>query len=252
MASREHGPGGPPGQPALVRPEQVRAHVPDLPGWPQSASALLGWLRERITQEQLLAIAGMDPFGAPGHLRILTAIWKSGRVPRMLEFEPGEALRLYQWPPRANADPLALAFCCTLLCISPSVYDDGDNASYAAPLAASCLALGGEAPVLAEQLMAWRGPDPVALLALAVLRTATDPGDPRLPSLLRTLAGAAAEPETLPWQLRTRLAAAMTGGHRRDWRDLVTAYLEPRRAASPDIDRLLTGLRAQSRQKRGQ
>lgn len=172
------------------------------------------------------------------------SIWKSGRVPPVLEFDPCEPLRMYQRHPGENADPLGLAFCRTLLCVSPSTYGDTPP-DFAVPLVESCLALGGEAPVLAERLMAWLAvsepsdvvglhdehgcPDPVALLALALLRTAADPDDVRLPSVVRAVTDAVTRPDTLPWHLRDRA-------------DLARSLLAPRRSTSPDIERLLAAL----------
>ncbi len=230
-----------------------------LPDWPQSASSLFDRLRKRITREHLLNIASIDPFGAHLHFPILVKFWASGRVPATLGFEPGEALRLRRWG-GPDVDQISLAFCCTLLCISAD--DTGGNvdpASFIAPLVDSCLTLGDDMPVLAEQLLAWRAVtepadvaaygssdgclDPVALFALLLLRAAADPHDVRLPGLVDTLAGAFGQSDTSPWHEYDAVRAAVsTGGHARTWRRLVTTVLTPLRPTWPSVDRLVTAL----------
>lgn len=144
----------------------------------------------------------------------------------------------------------------TLLCISST----GDHpvdvpADIAAPLVESCLALGGDAPALAEQLLAWRAvsepaatgtvredygcPAPVALLALIVLRAAADPGDARLADPARTVADASREPGALPGPFGDWISDVKTGGHAQTWRNLITTVLAPGRGTCPDVDRLV-------------
>jgi hypothetical protein len=240
----------------LVRPQQARVVVRHLPGWPQSASALLDWIRERLTRNHLLSIANSDPFGAHEHFPTLVEIWMSGRVPALLTFDPGEALRLYRWSCGPDIDHVSRALCCTLLSISSDEDDFFDDV--AAPLVDSCLAIGGDAPALAEQLLAWRAvseppnrakpgedhgcPDPVALLALVLLRIAADPDDARLPDLARTVADAFTPPGGPPWHVRDRVPEVMAGGHARTWQHLVTTVLAPWRPTRPDINRLVTAL----------
>lgn len=241
----------------LVRPEQARVVVRELPGWPvpaaDSASALLDWVRERITRVRLLTIVDQDPFGAHAHFPILVKIWMSGRVPPVMPFEPGEALRLYRWSTGTGLDHVSRVFCCTLLCISAA---DDDLAGIAGSLVDSCLALGGAAPGLAGQLLAWRavseppgtakvgedraGPDPVALLALVLLRSAADPDDARLATLDRLVADAFTDPDTRPW--RDSVSPDLTGPHAQTWQRLIGTVLGPRRTASPDVDRLVAAL----------
>jgi hypothetical protein len=57
----------------LIPPQQTRLTVHDLPGWPQSASALFDRLNGQITRSHLLRIAGHDPFGAHLHLADIAA-----------------------------------------------------------------------------------------------------------------------------------------------------------------------------------
>lgn len=221
---------------ALVAPEDTRVVVRELAGWPLSASALFDRLNDQITREQLLQIASSDPFGAHLHFPILVRIRLSGRVPAKLAFDPGEALRLTRWGDGPDVDHLVRAWCCTLLVIAPDGSND-DLVTVAAHLAESCLALGGDLPQLAEQLLAWRAvtedpdsvrqfgkdggcADPVALLALLLLRAATNPADTRLVGLAQTLADTFAGP--LP----------------RPWRHLIDTILTPLRPVHPDLDRL--------------
>ncbi len=233
--------------------ERVRVVVRDLPGWPQSASALLDWVLARITRLDLLHIADDDPFGAHKHFPILVKIWMSRRVPPMLSFNPGEALELYRWSSGPRVDHLGRALCCTLLCISGGTYiDDHDPASIVPALVESCLALGGDAPALAAQLLAWYAvsepasqlypsvhrypPHPVALLGLVVLAAVADPDDPRLADLVAAVADAFTEPDT-GREVPQVLANAC--GHADTWLRLFTTILEPWRAARPDVDRLV-------------
>ncbi len=231
--------------------------VRDLPGWPLSASALFDRLNERITRHRLLWIAESDPFGARAHFPILAGIRLSGRTPPSLEFDPGEALRLTRWDAEPNVDHVARAWSCALLVIAPGGTDELDEA--AAQLVASCLALGDGLPDLAERLLAWRAvseepvvaaglgtepgpPDPVALLALMLLRVATDPGDPRLPDLIRTVADAAVARRESPAAWDAGLAGLMSTVSRRHWRALIDEILAPLRPAHPDVDRLVVAL----------
>lgn len=224
----------------LVPPEETRVVVRELPGWPVSASALLDGLNARIGRQQLLGIAGSDPFGAHLHFPFLVRIRLSGQVPPKLAFDPGEALRLTRSGDGPGIDHLARAWCCTLLTIAPDGSND-DLHTVAGHLTESCLALGGDLPQLAEQLLAWRAvtedpdivrqrgeddgrADPVALLALLLLRAATNPADARLVGLAHTLADTFAAP--LP----------------RPWRRLINTILTPLRPAHPDLDRLANAL----------
>lgn len=233
----------------LVAPSETRVVVGRLPGWPISPAALFERLNARITREQLLRIAAADPFGAHRHFPILARVRVSGRVPARLEFDPGEALRLTRWGPTGpDTDHLARAWCCALLVIySDTVTEVG------AQLVESCLALGDDAPELAEQLLAWRAiseqpdtaarrldgqgrSDPVALLALLLLRMSADPTDVRLPGLARTIADAfttSDEPRGL--------AGSVSATH---WADLVDTILTPLRPTNADLDRLAAALRA--------
>ncbi|WP_203932617.1 hypothetical protein [Virgisporangium ochraceum] len=226
---------------ALVAPGNTRVVVRELPGWPLSASALFDRLNGRITREQLLRIASSDPFGAHLHFPVLVRIRLSGQVPPRLAFDPGEALRLTGWSDRPGVDHLARAWCCTLLTIAPG--GDDDLVTVAAKLVESCQVLGGDLPELAGQLLAWRAAtedpdiarlpgrdhgraDPVALLALLLLRAATDPTDTRLVDLARTLADSDAPAVPMP----------------RPWRRLIDTILTPLRPTHPDLDRLADAL----------
>jgi hypothetical protein len=223
-----------PGKARLVPPERARRVTCRLDGWPASASALLDLLNRRLARRQVLGIASWDPFGADEHFPVLAKIWASGRVPDRLGFHPGEALRLARWSTGPTVDHLARAWCCAVLCISP---DDTDQlADVVAPLVESCLAIGGEAPEAAEQLLVWRAtsavpgqvgpaaPDPVALLAVLLLGTATDPGDARLPALCDTVATAIAGPPRGSWHEAPARQVA-TCGSAPLWRHLIGSIL---------------------------
>lgn len=230
--------------------------VRELADWPLSTSALFDRLNGQITREQLLWIAGHDPFGAHLHFPILVRVRLSGRVPAKLAFDPGEALRLTRWGSGPDVDHLARAWCCTLLVIAA---DDDELGEVAAQLAESCLALGGDLPQLAERLLAWRAvtedpdvarqrgedhgcADPVALLTLLLLRAATDPADARLVGLAQTLAGALAAPQQWPWPWREDLRRLTRSTSARHWRKLIDTVLTPLRPAHPDFDRLADAL----------
>jgi hypothetical protein len=240
----------------VVRPEQARTVVRHLPDWTRSASALLDWIRERLTREHLLNIVYTDPFGAHAHFPILVKIWITGLVTTPVRFDPGEALMFYSRHRDPDVDHVSRTLCCTLLSIGSD--EEEYFGDVAAPLVESCLAIGGDAPALAEQLFAWRAvsevpstadlgedhgcPDPVALLALALLRIAADPDDARLPGLLRTVADGFTQPDVLPWYLRERVQLATARGHRGTWQHLVTTVLVPWRSTRPDVSRLLAAL----------
>lgn len=244
----------------LVSPDQTRVVVRDLPGWPQSASALFHGLNEQIGREHLLWIAAADPFGARLHFPIMVRIRLSARVPPKLEFNPGEALHLTRWSRGPEVDHLARAWCCTLMVISPDYGVEDDLADVAAQLVDSCLTLGGDLPELAEQLLAWRAvseaaeharrcaeqgyadhgyPDPVALLALLLLRAATAPTDPRIGDLARTVADAFAAPHELPWPWSDDLPRLTDAVSMPLWRHLIDTVLTPLRPTQPDLDRLI-------------
>lgn len=235
----------------LVAPHETRVVIGRLPSWPIGPDALFAWLNARITRKQLLGIASTDPFGAHQHFPILARIRVSGRVPPHLEFDPGEALRLTRWGAGPDTDHLARAWCCALMAIAPG--DDSDDLpEVAAQLIESCLALGDDAPELAEQLLAWRAisedpaiaplladdevhADPVALLALLLLRAAADPADARLPDLISALANAFTESDDPPRQTTTASAEL--------WRSLVDRILAPLCPTNAELDRLVTALR---------
>ncbi|KJY30528.1 hypothetical protein [Streptomyces sp. NRRL S-495] len=247
----------------LVAAGSTRVVVHELPGEPISASALFERLNAGIGREHLLDIAGTDPFGAHQHFPLLVRIRESGRVPQQLDFDPGEALRLSRHASGPDVHHLTRAWCCTLLVITTSDHTDDLNDT-APQLVESCLALGGDVPQLAERLLAWRavteepnavGPpgqdhgcaDPVALLALILLRAAGDSADPRLGDLVRTLADMLTVPPRLPSGHRPR---PMKPVARRRWRHLVDTVLAPLATTGSDLDRLITALRRADRKHR--
>lgn len=240
----------------LVAAESARVVVHELPGWPTSASALFNRLNAQISRQHLVDIAGTDPFGAHLHFPLLVGIRVSGRVPQQLDFDPGEALRLLRHDSGPDVDHLVRAWCCTLLVITTSDHTDDLN-DIAPQLVESCLALGGDMPQLAERLLTWRAvteepntvgglghdhgcADPVALLALILLRAASDAADPRLGDLVRTLADTFTVLERLPsWH---PLRPTKHVSYRR-WRRLIDTILAPLATTGSDLERLITALR---------
>ena len=233
-----------------MTPEQARTVTREIPRWPVSAGALFDSLNARITRHHLVDIAGSDPFGAHAHFPVLVRIRLSGQVPPRLSFDPGEALRLARWGTGPGVDHLARAWCCTVLVICPTDDYDGGLPDMAAQLVESCLVLGGDAPESAERLFAWRAisddpaeaarrrpddgghPDKVALLAMLLLRAATDPTDPRLGDLVRAVAGDDAVPAAL---------AGSASASR--WHDLFDRVLTPLASTRADLTGLVDTLR---------
>lgn len=175
-----------------VPPEALGSRERPLHGWEGSASALLDWLRARLSRETLVTIARAD-YGSDEakHLAALTHIQRTGTVPRRLAWEPHEVLALTRWSSGERVDHLARAFACTVLCISPGEMDE--LVATGPILAESCLALGPEPRDLGAALFVWlaeAGPEQeraVALLLALLLRLCADPDDPRLPALCRVI-----------------------------------------------------------------
>jgi hypothetical protein len=241
-----------------VRPEALRVPKRRVEGWQPSASALLDWLRPRVTRDMLSSIAELDHgWRASENLAALLDIRTTGLLPRELgRFAggPGEVLSLA----REHADNLERAWCCTQLCLCPDATGMEHGIANVAPgLVDSCIALGSDAPFLAEQLLAWYcetdplnpadapgddgDPDdaaePSALLALLLLRAADDPADPRVAAVTELLLGHPWCPLTV---LAECLAREVRGGL---WKTLVERILVPTRRAHSAIDRLLDALR---------
>ena len=159
---------------------------------------------------------------------------------------PHEVIALYRWSAGETVNHLRRAWCCVLLCVGD---EGGDESLAVAPgLVDSCLALGGEAPGLAEALFAWcagtghpdgaddDGAEPEWLLALLLLRAAADPGDARIAVLVRLLTG---HPWYPPEQLGAALAGAVTA---QLWRQLIGRLLVPARHRRPELDGFLAAL----------
>lgn len=224
------------------RPEALRATATPLDGWHASASGLFDWLRERMTLEALTVIARAD-YGhdAARHLAALQDICETGLVPRTLAWEPHEVLALTRWSTGERVDHLARAFCCVLLCLSPS---DMDELVTNGPiLAESCLALGPEATDLAGKLFAWLAqtaddddPErPIALVLLWLMAAASAPDDPRLEALAGRVRASDRSPHALPADLRESMGAP-------SWDALLELVALPLRATHPSAARLLTAL----------
>lgn len=238
--------------PRGVRPEAHRERARTLPGWGEgawgaSASDLFDWLRARAGPETLMSIANADyGMDAEKHLAALTDMCGTGLVPRRLGWEPHEVLALTRWSTGETADHLARALCCTLLCLAPSDFDE--LVTNGPILAESCLALGAEATHRAELFFAWLAEpeagdagdagreQPIALLLLLLLRTASTPGDPRLGALAERLVDH-------PTHDLGEVAEWMAESMRADlWSDLVDRILVPVSANHPPTARVLEGL----------
>lgn len=238
--------------PRGVRPEASRARVRTLPGWPTSASGLFDWLRERVTPEILRGIANAD-YGADAekHLAALRDICSTGLVPRALPWEPHEVLALSRWASGERVDHLERALCATLLCLAPGSMEE--LVTNGPILAESCLALGPEASRLAELFFAWRSEtedsatasmdaddadpeQPIALLLLFVVRTASVPTDPCLDPLARMLTD---HPSYTLGTIAEWIAGSMRASL---WHDLLARILVPVAAAHPPVAVVLRGL----------
>lgn len=235
--------------PRGVRPEALRVPARHVDGWPPSASALFDWLRERMTLDILTSISEADyGMGVEENLEALLDIRTTGLVPRQLPWNPGEVLALRRWSRGEDVDHLERAWCCNLL----MMYDEHDVENTAPALVESCLALGGEAPALAEQFLTWRwttdhpgydGPvevdagDPVSPVALLILCVATEPADPRIGELVRTILE---HPEFPPEELGSLLSKGSIMS--KQWIDLIQRILIPVRTAQPAVDELVSAL----------
>lgn len=238
--------------PAGFSPEALRHRVRSLPGWGTSASGLFDWLRARATRDTLEKIASADyAMHVEKHLAALMDICETGLIPRHLQWEPHEVLALTRWSTGEQTDHLQRALSCVILCIAPGELDE--LTTNGAILAESCLALGGNAPELAEQFFAWRseteefsfdstvegdiGPDePVALLLLFVLRVSSAPDDPRLIELARRLTH---HPEYTLESVAQWIADSMSA---QLWNDLIERLLVPFEAGRPFVASVLRGL----------
>ncbi|MEJ7727651.1 MAG: hypothetical protein WKG00_00380 [Polyangiaceae bacterium] len=257
--------------PRGVRPEALRKRLGGLPDWPSSASALFDWLRARATPEALRSIASADYVtNVDKHHAALRDICETGLVPRTLGWEPHEVLALARWASGESVEHLERALCCTLLCLAP---DDMDElVTNGAILAESCLALGPEPSQLAERFFAWHAdsapcaqatgagdeppgasrsqparpepasppaasPDqPVALLLLFLLRTASTPDDPRLEPLSLLLTDHPSfELDTVAGWMAESMRAEI-------WTELIDSILVPRRATDARVDTVLRAL----------
>ena len=229
--------------PRGVRPETLRVAWRSLPGWHGTPAPLFDWLRARITPEALDSLAA-ENYGADveDNRAALLDIVTTGLVPRSLLWEPAEVLRLAHWSSGENVDHLERAWSCTLLCL------DGDDLDEVAPgLVDSCLALGGPAPELAEQFLAWvcetdetaAAPEDgdawpaLALYALLLLRAAQAPADPRVARLASMILGSVPDHPGHPGAL---YAQSLLAGL---WKGLGERILVPLRSTRPDVDRLL-------------
>ncbi len=188
-------------------------------------------------------------YGADLNAVVLTGIRDTGLVPAWMPFSVTEVLGLGRWAEGPDVDHVERAWCCVLLSLyGTHPIEELDDC--APVLVDSCLALGPPAGTHAEALFAWlaetdghvsedrwdTGEDeanPLALIALLILRTAADPDDPRV----ATLAGMIL---TSRWYLPEGPTALFTYCTRAElWRALATRILLPARTLHSDLDALV-------------
>lgn len=182
-------------EPVGFLPEELAPRGMTASGWMQDAGALLEWLRPRITEPMLLAIAEADGgYDVDEHLAALRGIVGCGRVPVPLEWEPREALELSQWVEGLDVDHVQRAFCGAVLCLAelgPEPGGVGALVDRLAVLLESCAILGAEVLAHAEGLLVALmesdecETDERAFAALGLLLAAVqrDPQEPRLEPL---------------------------------------------------------------------
>ena len=197
-----------------------------LAGWEDSASDLFDWLRDRVAPEELLLIANAD-YGddVKEHLAALEAICRTGLVPIVLAWHPGEVVALTRWSSGDDVRHLPRALSCALLVLA----SNEDSLANTAPvLVESCLALGDEAAAACERFFVWRweeegadgGEALVCLLSLFLLRVSRDPDDARLTALVDLM-------QSPPSEIRG-LREQMAGSLRADlWTALIDRILTP-------------------------
>lgn len=229
--------------PAGALPNQLAPPLRELPGFEPDACGLLDHLRPQLDERQLQHIAAADyGYGAPLHLAQLQQIVRTGHVPPLLRWEPGEVLRLCRWSTGERTDHVVRAFCATVILICSDQDSPGNDAPI---LVESALTLRGPSPALAEGLLchryavahAWQTEEQIATLwGLALLVAARDPGDSRLHALAERLESLAeieeySEPSTLEKALRYTQKQRL-------WDELIELYLRPH-AARPAVRRIL-------------
>ena len=157
------------------------------------AGALLEWLRSRLTEAMLAAIAEADHgYDRDENFAVLQDIARSGRVPVPLEWVPREVMELSRWAEGLHVDHVQRAFCVTVLCLAELTPERFGHIEHnLAILLESCAILGAEALVRAEGLLValseWPGCEPCerafAALGLLLATVQRDPQDPRLAPL---------------------------------------------------------------------
>ena len=118
-------------------------------GWARDAGALFDWLRARLDDDALLAIASCDyQSDVDEHLAALQLVRDAGRVPIPLSWHPREVLMLTRWGEGLQVDHVSRAFCCTVLGLG-ALDDDGRGVDSIedtlAVLLESCMLLGRDA-----------------------------------------------------------------------------------------------------------
>lgn len=179
----------------LAPPAIVVAHR-RLDSWIADPTALLEWLRARISPASLTAISATDTTDHDKHLAAVTDIARTGLIPQPLDWHPRESLEHTRWATGDHVDHVARAFACTVLLIDAAGPTQRDGHEQTIPvLIESCLALGTEtlAPLtgllvtLAEAYESSATELPFTLLGLLVAAAALDAADPRLSALAHHL-----------------------------------------------------------------
>jgi len=180
--------------PMGMLPHELVAPGPSHLGWQRDVGALLDWLRARVDEPMLEAIADADGgYDRDKHLVALLDIHRTGRLPIPLPWEPREVLSLSQWDEGDAVDHVARAFCCTVLCLGElAPRPPGGGIDDTIPvLLESCCVLGRDAlEHMAALLVPFADVPPsgeplgtLATLALLIVTARLDAGDSRLDPL---------------------------------------------------------------------
>jgi hypothetical protein len=190
-------------EPAGLLPQELAESRLTASGWMLDAGALLEWLRPRLTEAMLTAIAEEDHgYDRDENFAVLQDIARSGRVPVPLEWVPREVMELSRWAEGLHVDHVQRAFCATVLCLAELTAERfGSIEANLAILLESCAILGGEALVRAEGLLVALSERPgcepseraFATLGLLLAAVQRDPQDPRLAPLAAHLLALDAE-----------------------------------------------------------
>ncbi|MEZ4380177.1 MAG: hypothetical protein R3A79_02425 [Nannocystaceae bacterium] len=233
------------------RPEELAPRRRALAGWSADASALLEWLRPRLSAEIMGSIAAADyGFGRDDNLAALRDIHETGLLPIPLGSQLHEVCALCRWADGERVDHVERAFTCAMLCLDyvceTSCFTD-DLVSTLPQLVESCVELGPEPTRALVSLLVWlvereepeealedEGSGVLACLyALLVAAASLDPDDPRLASLARSvlaIEAALSQHSYLMEPARGWLNRVLGGIRDEKWRQITRRVLGPLRA----------------------